>query len=233
MQVIQDSENPFMRADWGLDSPVPGESIVAVLQTIVVTLAFLVVMYLFVFTPSEVSGPSMRETLQHQDFLIVNKLVQIFGGPRSPVVSIFGDYQRGDIVTFVNTISGVKEDLVKRVIGIPGDRVMVKDKKVYVNDKLVDEFYLADGTYYNPNPTFHGDERNNTLFNKDNTNITGTWLTNGEVKIVPADSYFLLGDNRGNSTDSRSDLVKFVNRSQMHGKVVFRILPFNTMGIVK
>lgn len=115
-------DNPFLKNEYGLDTPVPGSSIVSVLQSVVITLSILIVTYLFILTPSEVNGPSMRETLEHRDFLLVNKLVQVFGGSSSPLKSIFGDYQRSDIITFQKTNSdGSKEDLVKRIIGIPGD----------------------------------------------------------------------------------------------------------------
>lgn len=115
----------------------------------------------------------------------------------------------GDVVIFKSNIdegdTGRKKLLIKRVIGTPGDKISVHDGKVYVNDEQIADNYTKD---------------------KD---------TNGEVKdlIVPKDKYFVLGDNRTVSVDSRYADVGFVAKKELVGKVVFRLLPFKRFGTIK
>lgn len=91
----------------------------------------------------------------------------------------FNDPERGDIVLFtypVDEAKGIKRNFVKRVIGLPGEEVKIQDAKIYINGEVIDEPYLKEEWY-----------RENT----------------GMVFQVPEDCYFVLGDNRNNSKDSR------------------------------
>jgi signal peptidase I len=109
-----------------------------------------------------VDGTSMVPTLQDGEFVLVNKLSYKIG-----------DVSRGDIIVFHYPVNP-QEDLIKRVMGLPGDHVKVQDGQVYVNDIMLNESYIA------ARPTYAGE-----------------WQ-------VPEDSYFVLGDNRNNSSDSHS-----------------------------
>jgi len=143
-----------------------------------------------------VEGPSMMPTLKDGDVLIrANYLLS------TP--------QFGDVVAFktemphpwkIYRMLGVKKALVKRVIGLPGDHVVVEDGKVYINDAELQENYLNDGT------------------------------TDGEVDaVVPEGQLFVMGDNRLNSNDSRGT-VGFVDMKVIIGKVKLRIFPLTAIG---
>lgn len=110
---------------------------------------------------------------------------------------------------------------------------MIQGGKVYLNGTELTENYLADGSYENPNPTYPGDTQK-VLYNKDRTYVrTDSWLKEGNEVTVPANKYFVLGDNRNNSQDSRITAIGFVDSLQINGKVVFRILPLDSEHFVK
>lgn len=110
-----------------------------------------------------VEGFSMVPSLQDGEFVLVNRLAYRIGQP-----------QRGDIIVFHHPTDQNQEDLIKRVIGLPGDEVKVQDGAVYVNGTRLVETYIAA-------PPAYIDQR-----------------------IVPEDSLYVLGDNRNNSSDSHA-----------------------------
>ncbi|MGE5630462.1 MAG: signal peptidase I [Caulobacteraceae bacterium] len=116
---------------------------------------------------------------------------------------LFGDPQRGDIVVLKDQTEN--KYLIKRTIGLPGEVIDIKDYKVYINDKELSPDYTDAPT-----------EDNGFTRSK-----------------VPANSYFVMGDNREHSRDSRSDTVGFVDRKNIVGRAVFRIWPLNKIGIVR
>ncbi|MBC5997431.1 signal peptidase I [Romboutsia ilealis] len=118
----------------------------------------------------------------------------------------FGDIKRGDIIVFKTDLkqdNGKEKDLIKRVIATEGDHLVIKDSQVYLNDKLIEEPYI-DNSY-----------------------------TSGDIDIViPDGEVFVMGDNRENSKDSRSEDVGLVNESDILGEVMIRLLPLNKVGPV-
>ncbi|HSX27240.1 MAG TPA: signal peptidase I [Patescibacteria group bacterium] len=160
----------------------------------------------FVFQSYEVDGPSMESTLQNHDRLIVLKL------PRSWARITHHAYipKRGDVVIFVKrglTEFGSNKDkqLIKRVIGLPGERVVVNSGKV---------------TIYNAS--------NPDGFNPDiNTEWSSSaYATQGNVDItVPEGEIFVCGDNRPESLDSRSQAIGTIPVRDIVGKLSIRILP--------
>ena len=124
-------------------------------------------------------------------------------------MATFGrEITRGDIITFMSDLdtgTGQKKMLVKRVIGVAGDRIEIKNGYVYVNGEPLKEDYTKDGY---------------------------TDGTMNEV-TVPEGHIFVLGDNRQNSTDSRSKSVEFVSVDRIKGRVVFRLFPLSRIGTVK
>jgi signal peptidase I len=183
-----------------------GGLLVDLLQTVVVALAVSVIAYIFFAVPNEVEGPSMHPTLQNGEILLTNKFIQIAGGKNGLFKGY--DYQRGDIVVFQEPN---KPDLVKRIIGMPGEEVQVKDGKVIINNEVLIEPYLAAGVVTRP----------------------GDFLNDDYVKRIPDDSYMVLGDNRTVSHDSRALDVGFIKREYMKGRPFLRITPLNRFGLLE
>ena len=136
-----------------------------------------------------------NSTLEEGDYLIINRMSYKFGEPK-----------RGDIIVFESDLQqddGTNKDLVKRVIGVSGDTIKIKDSKVYVNGKELNEPYIHDE------------------------------ITEGDIDtVVPENSVFVLGDNREISLDSRYEQVGFINESDILGKVFVRLYPFNKIGLL-
>lgn len=187
------------------------------LKSIISTLAIIILapivafcLTAFVFQSYEVDGASMETTLQHQDRLLVFKVPRTFarvtGHPYIP--------NRGDVVIFNKSevfgeFDSQKKQLVKRVIGLPGDRVIVKDGEVTVINKEHPEG-----------------------FNPDETLLYGTVIstTIGNIDVTVPEGYlFVLGDNRSNSLDSRS--FGPIKADDVVGKLEVRIFPFNKLKI--
>jgi len=116
------------------------------------------------------------------------------------------DPDYGDIIVFKSDLFGTDgshRDLIKRVIGEAGDHVVIEAGSVFINDVLLDETYLHN-----------------------------TW-TEGDVDLtVPNDFVFVMGDNRGNSMDSRSDEVGLVRDDQIRGRVLIRLFPISRFGAI-
>ena len=132
------------------------------IQAILIAIVVSVVIRLFFFETTLVYGSSMESTLKSKDRVIINKIVYHLFVP-----------SRGDIVVFKNP-DNLKENYVKRVIGVAGDTVEIKDQRVYVNGEELDEGYLREETK-NDFPELS----------------------------VPNDTIFVMGDNRNFSQDSR------------------------------
>lgn len=179
-----------------------------VLFNIVVIVAIVGGIRTFLVSPFQVEGASMTATLEDREYIIINKLSYFLGQP-----------ERGDIVVF-RPPNDHNKYYVKRVIGEPGDTVIIRDGRVYLQTKgetasrELAEPYLdeknAGRTYRHPSP--QGDQ-------------TEARFT------VPEDRYFLLGDNRQGSLDSRSFTGQdgkpdpYVPTSDIKGKVWFVALP--------
>jgi signal peptidase I len=153
-----------------------------------------VVLIVFIYQPVKVEGTSMMPTLSDQERIFINKFTYEFG---------LGSVERFDTVVF--WFPGDKsKSYIKRVIGLPGDRVRVDGGQVYVNGQALLEDYVP--------------EENRDL---------SSWR-GGEDQIVPNDFYFVLGDHRNSSSDSRS--WGYVPRKNIYGKAVFAYWPPEKMG---
>ncbi len=117
------------------------------------------------------------------------------------------DIKRNDVIAFYSSKS---KYLIKRVIGMPGDYIEFKNNNLYINNKLVEEEYL------------------------DESIITEDFnLYSLGYSKIPEDMYFVLGDNRSNSSDSRDSTIGLIKKKDIIGKVRFRIWPLNQMKFVK
>ncbi len=173
-----------------------GSFIYSFTETVLISLVLAIVLYLFIMTPHEVVGNSMHPTYKNGEFLMANKISYKFSEP-----------QRGDVVIFKYSDT---QDFIKRIIGIPGDKVMIKDGKIYINDELLDESnYLADTVISNG----------------------GSYIHEGQTITVNEDQYFVCGDNRTNSSDSRE--FGPVDESKIKGKAWIVFFPFNEFRLVQ
>jgi signal peptidase I len=171
------------------------------LQSLLGTVVIAVFVITFIVQAFQIPSPSMENTLLVGDYLLVNKLCYGGGG----VGNLFMPYrkvQRGDIVVFHYPVNP-SQHFVKRVIGVPGDRVRMVNKRVYVNGALVSEPYVR---YSRP-----ADDLFRDSFPRLDVapGETADWwmmlrkLVEDGHLIVPEGHYFVMGDNRDNSYDSR------------------------------
>jgi signal peptidase I len=135
-----------------------------------------------------VDGRSMEPSLHSGEFILVNKLAYRLGSP-----------QRGDVVVF-HFPGDPNQEYIKRIIGLPGDRVVVANQRVTVNGQELAEPYISQPPRY-----------------------SGAWE-------LAADEYFVLGDNRNNSSDSHN--WGAVPLSYIVGKALFVYWPFEELGLV-
>ena len=148
----------------------------------------------FFLSPFNIPSESMQPRLLIGDYLLVNKMAYgyskyslPFSAPLIPDRIFARTPERGDVVVFKYP-KEPERDFIKRVIGLPGDRLELKQKKVYINDQPIDESYVQFiATPSAPGAALPGDLRENY----------------GPV-TVPDGQYFMMGDNRDNSTDSRA-----------------------------
>lgn len=161
-------------------------------KIIVAALLIALIVRKFFFSPIIVDGPSMQPTLHNQDKMIVNKFIYNMKEP-----------DRFDIIIFH---ANNEKDFIKRVIGLPGEHIKVEDNILYVDDKEVSQSFLN--------------------ITEDEEDITYPIITNdftlenlkGNYEVIPEDYVLVLGDNRKNSTDSRSSSVGLIHKDQIVGK---------------
>ena len=118
---------------------------------------------------------------------------------------INNSYNRFDIVVIDKKLMGKKTKLVKRIIGLPGESIEYKDNNLYINGELVDDISISRTSNF----TLQG------LYNLDK---------------IPEDYYFVMGDNRNNSSDSRDYRVGLIKKSEIIGNTKIRLFPFTKIG---
>lgn len=158
--------------------------IIKELNSYLLIIFIVLVIRIFIFTPVIVSGESMVPTLKGGELMILKKYDK--------------SYKRYDIVVISKHVEG--EELIKRVMGLPGERIKCYDNKIYINDQVIEDIY-------------------------------GYGITDDFSEYVLGDDeYFVMGDNREISLDSR--LIGIIKKNEIEGKTNFIIFPFKSFGKV-
>ncbi len=191
------------------------DDVLTAIQSLLVVVVVATFLVTFVVQPFRIPSESMDPTLHVGDFLLMNK--QAFA-PRGPLDFLLPPsfIHRGDVAVFHYPVDP-SLDFVKRVVALPGDRVRLRNGRLFVNDRAVDEPYA----FYAPTiPDSFRDEF--PAIHSMDANVDPGWWTamrrnvrDGEL-YLPADRYFVLGDNRNESEDSR--YWGFVARSALVGR---------------
>lgn len=156
----------------------------------ILIIVFVILIRTFVITPVKVNGTSMDPTLKNNEIMILNKI----------------KYKKNSIKRFdIVVIKMNNELLIKRIIGLPGEKVKYLDNKLYINDEYIEEPFLSDDVY--------------------TTNFT---LGDIKLDVIPENCYIVLGDNREVSLDSR--VFGCFDKDKILGSANFVLFPFNKFG---
>lgn len=169
----------------------PVKELFSFLTSFVVAVVIAMLVQRFIIINANIPSGSMENTIMTGDRVIGNRLAYLFGEPK-----------RGDIVIFKYP-DDESQLFVKRVIGLPGEEIVINDAKVYIDGVLLEEEYLKD-----------------------------EWIVDNGLYtyVVPEDCYFVMGDNRNNSKDSRYWINTYVQDDQLLGEAVFCYWPFEDFG---
>ncbi|MBP2057069.1 signal peptidase I [Lactobacillus colini] len=172
-----------------------GKSILQILIMVIIFMGIYFLLFRFVFSNETVSGPSMQPTFENGDRIIAVR---------------HSSLQRGDIV-ILKAPDEPGALYIKRIIGLPGDTIKSKNDVMYINGKPIKQPYLKEYEKRLPKGELY-------------TNNFSLKQLFG-VNKVPKDSYFVMGDHRNVSKDSR--MIGFIKRSAIVGEVKLRYYPFN------
>ena len=174
-----------------------------IIETAVFALSIFVLVYVFLAQPHQVSGNSMSPTFHNGEYLLTNKLAYRTGAPN-----------RGDVIIFrapatAHCPTGGACDFIKRIIGQPGEEISLKGGHFYINGQLLPEPYLPEGL-----------DTSGDYYLSENREIT-----------LAEDEYFVSGDNRHGSSDSRA--WGPIKAKAIIGKAWVRYWPFSKLGVIE
>lgn len=149
-----------------------------------------------IFDVTYVKGDSMNPTLEEGDRLILKKYGTVLD---------IEEYDRGDIVIFPSPLENDRRLFIKRIIGLPGDKIDIIDGQIYINDEYVFEPYIQKHSF-----------TQSIIF--------------GNNYIVPKNHIFVIGDNRTNRGSFDSRHFGSVPIEKVKGKIIFRVFPFSKAG---
>jgi signal peptidase I len=204
------------------------DTIVVIVEALIIALIFRT----FLFQPFSIPTASMQSTLMIGDYFVASKFTWGFGKYSFPIALPFngrffgGTPERGDIAVFRNEITN--EDYIKRVIGLPGDRIQMREGRLYINDVMVEREEIGRGE------DTDSEMRSVPVILYKETLPNGVTHTIQEIAdngplddtaeyVVPAGHYFMMGDNRDRSQDSRVlNMVGYVPFDAFIGKAEAR-----------
>ncbi len=178
-----------------------GAFLLDILETFIIAIGLFIIIYNFLVQPNSVLGSSMEPNFHDGEYILTDKISYRVTEPK-----------RGDVVVFKYP-KDESLDYIKRIIGLPGERIMIENNHITIfNDEnpagfTLDEDYLPD-----------------TIKTEG-----GSILPEGQETVIPYDNYFVMGDNRGRSSDSRS--WGTVPEKDLIGKVIIRYWPANKFGL--
>ena len=170
---------------------------IELLQVVVFAIAIFLFLYLLILQPHKIDGASMEPNFHNGEYLLTDKVSYRFNNP-----------QRGEVIVFKAPPEYVDE-YIKRIIGLPGEKIRIENGVTYINDKALTEDYLPSTT----------------------TTHSGNFLKEGQTYLVPEGSYAVFGDNRDHSFDSRN--LGFIETKYITGKAWLIYWPVSNLGIIK
>lgn len=190
---IMDSMNKYLRN--------LGAIVLDFVETVVIAASIFLILYLTIVQPHKVNGQSMVPNFQHAEYLLTDKISYKLRDP-----------QMGEVVVFhapeaANCPKGSRCDFIKRILGVPGDTIEVKNNQIWVNGSPLNEVYIPDDFKTMPG-----------AFTKD------------RVITLAEDEYFTVGDNREFSSDSRQ--WGPTPKQNIVGRAIFRYWPLSAAGVI-
>lgn len=178
-----------------------GSFFLDIIETVVIALSIFLVIYLFAIQPHQVSGQSMFPNFHDREYILTDKISYKFGDP-----------VRGDVVVFhapdaAHCPKGTGCDFIKRVLGVPGDTLEIRDHVFFLNGEPLVEPYIPPENTLNP----------------------GAFIE-GRVITLGLNEYFVVGDNRPHSSDSRA--WGPIGKENIVGKGFFRYWPLDRIGLL-
>lgn len=178
-----------------------GATFLDMIDTMAIALSIFLVVYLFFLQPHQVNGQSMVPNFQNAEYLLTDKITYKFREP-----------ERGEVVVFhappkANCVEGTGCDFIKRVLGLPGETVEVRDNAIWINGQKLEEDYVP----------------------ADFVILPGAATANRVLTLGPSE-YFVVGDNRPYSSDSR--VWGAITKDEIVGRVFFRYWPPKAMGVI-
>jgi signal peptidase I len=175
-------------------------------EVIVFAVGIFFFVYLLIMRPHKIEGQSMMPNYQDAEYLLTEKVAYYLHKP-----------QRGDVVVLRPPPAQGKDDFIKRIIGLPGETVRISDGHVYINEKLLNEPYIAS------NVITYG----------------SSFLFDDISYVVPPEIYFVMGDNREHSSDSRYwgpvplNLSPNTDKEGINGRAWLIYWPLKQIGVTK
>ena len=195
MKISPESMEKIFWKKWFFES-----EIFLFLKDLVIILIIVLIIRLFIAMPFQINGSSMADSYYNKEFIIVDRISYLFWSPK-----------RWDVIVFKPHVNDNKEYFLKRIIWVPGDKLKIEDGYVYIQKKWSDKYVKLEESFY---------------LNSENNWKTYVWIwARANVFELWDDQYFVIGDNRNHSTDSREcfwnclKVDEFISKSDMIWKV--------------